>query len=84
MYTDSMAANAACAAIAAPSEPEFSSRNSGYASTANASVPAISSGRRPIRSDSAASGRISTIATRHATVIETNALVLEKCRVLMK
>ena len=30
---------AACAAIAAPTDPEFNSRNSGYASTANASVP---------------------------------------------
>jgi hypothetical protein len=40
-------------------------------------------GRRPTRSDSAASGRIRISATRLARVIDTNALVFEKCSVLM-
>ena len=58
--------------------------NSGYANTAKPTAPAISSGLRPIRSDSAPSGRISTSATTLATVIETNASVLVNPSVLVK
>ena len=44
----------------------------------------MSSGRRPMRSDSIASGRISTSATRQARVMDRNASVAENCSVVMK
>ena len=52
--------------------------------TANSTEPAISSGLRPIRSDSAPSGGINAIATRLATVMDTNASVLLNSSVFVK
>ena len=65
-------------------EPEFNSRKRGYARTAKPNAPPMSIGRRPIRSDSAASGRMRTSATRLATVMDTKDIVLVKPSVLMK
>nr|WP_017984457.1 hypothetical protein [Amycolatopsis methanolica] len=70
--------------MARNSLPSDISSSDGQVSRINPAVPAISSGRRPIRSDSAPANGTATATTARHTVDATNDCTFVKCSVVCR